>query len=120
MEGMDRRKEIGRRIFKVRQKLRITQKALGKLLYVKHSQISNYETGESYPSIETVIKLAEIGQVSVQWLIMGDYDDKPLEKVLSPQEMRVICILRQVCANEQEMIVKFAEFIEEQHKKEGT
>lgn len=46
-----------------------TQEYLGKALCLSRTTISNYEKGKMQPSIETLIKLSEIFNVTIDELI---------------------------------------------------
>ncbi len=52
-----------------RKSLGLTQDKLASLLNGKKSLISNYENGYSTPDIETLIKLADIFQISLDELV---------------------------------------------------
>ena len=53
----------------LRQQHGLTQEKLANLLNGKKSLVSNYENGYSTPDIETLIKLADIFNVSLDELI---------------------------------------------------
>lgn len=52
-----------------RKSLGLTQEKLANLLNGKKSLVSNYENGYSIPDIHTLIKLADIFQVSLDELV---------------------------------------------------
>lgn len=74
----------------MRNKLVMTQKDLGDFLNVKQNTISAYETGDAYPTIDNLIKLAEISRVSIEWLIMGTDENTPLNKALTKDELQLL------------------------------
>lgn len=53
----------------VRQNKGIKQHELGKLLYVSSGTISNYENGVHFPDVPKLIKLADILEVSTDYLL---------------------------------------------------
>ncbi len=61
--------KIGERIKSLRKEYDFTQKQLADMLNYGHTAISNYETGKNEPSIADLIKLSEIFQVSVDYLL---------------------------------------------------
>jgi len=67
----DLKKEIGERVKLIRSKGRLTLEGLGDLLGVGKSAVFSYEDGNSYPNPESLIKIAELGNVSLDWLITG-------------------------------------------------
>ena len=60
---------IGDMIQELRKDRNLDQKDLAKLLNVTTGTISNYETGTHSPSYESVIKLADYFDVSVDYLL---------------------------------------------------
>lgn len=53
----------------LREKKGFTQKQLAEALYLSKTTISQYENGTHTPSIETFIKLADIFDVSIDYLL---------------------------------------------------
>lgn len=49
----------------------MNQDQFGAVLGVVKSSISGYETGDGSPSIEALLKIASIGNVSIEWLLTG-------------------------------------------------
>jgi len=64
-------KDIGGRIRKVREGMGLSQIEFGNLIGVKGPTISNYEKGETDAGSIPLAKIAEIGKVSLDWLIVG-------------------------------------------------
>ncbi|MDA8166069.1 MAG: helix-turn-helix transcriptional regulator [Desulfobacteraceae bacterium] len=75
---MDTGKEhIGGRIRQIRKRLGRSQKELGlELGGLSDSSISGYEAGEAYPTPEVLAKIAQMGSVSLDWLVTGQ-EEKP-------------------------------------------
>jgi transcriptional regulator with XRE-family HTH domain len=64
--------DIGARIKRIRTELKMTQVDLSKVLKLgSNKAVSFYETGTSAPSLASLIKIAEIGKRSLDWLITG-------------------------------------------------
>lgn len=53
----------------LREKKGFTQKQLSEALYLSKTAVSQYENGTHTPSIETLIKLADIFDVSIDYLL---------------------------------------------------
>ncbi len=66
-------KHIGNNILKLRLGRGLTQEALGKQIGLTPSAISNIEKSISYPSIDTLIKLAEFFGVTLDYLSTDKY-----------------------------------------------
>jgi transcriptional regulator with XRE-family HTH domain len=67
---------IADRIGEVRKKLNLSQEEFGKLVGVRKSTISRYESG-IIPGDENLRKIAEIGNTTIEWLLRGDRPLKP-------------------------------------------
>jgi transcriptional regulator with XRE-family HTH domain len=65
------RSGIGGRIREVRKGLKMGQADLGRELGVTASSVSSYESGEYNASMESLVKIAEMGAVTLDWLITG-------------------------------------------------
>ncbi len=64
--------DFGNRLKELRLQAGLTQKQLGERINVTKSVISYYELQERYPSPETLIKLADVFHVSVDFLLGRD------------------------------------------------
>jgi transcriptional regulator with XRE-family HTH domain len=63
---------LAENIKKVRENLNLNQTEFGKLVGLEtNSAISNYENGKREPDIATLMRIAEIGNVTLDWLIRG-------------------------------------------------
>lgn len=71
------KKSVGERIKSLRKKLQLTQKEFGRLVDKSAGQgiVQNWEAGNNYPSLERIVKIAKLGDVSVNWLLFGDDED---------------------------------------------
>ncbi len=65
-------KDIGKRIRQVRVEKKLSQVDLGKVLGISGAAVSKYETGDSDGGAINLARIAEIGSVSLDWLISGN------------------------------------------------
>ncbi len=65
-------KKLGQRIKTFRCSLKLTQTDLGNYLGVSYQQVQRYEWGKDRPSINTVVNLAKLFKVSVDYLLFGE------------------------------------------------
>lgn len=61
--------KVGNKIRYLRNEYRLTQTQLGEKLGVGKTTISNYETGNSFPDNDMLIRLSEIFNVSTDYLL---------------------------------------------------
>lgn len=71
-------KKIGQLIQEKRKALGYTQQQLAELVGVTNKAVSKWETGEGLPDISLFPVLAEVLDVSVDWLLRGDMTDDAL------------------------------------------
>jgi Predicted transcription factor, homolog of eukaryotic MBF1 len=79
---------ISDKIKKLRQEKRFKQESLAEKIGVSRLMLGKYERGEATPSAETLQKLAQVLEVSIDYLLSGDeksevspnFGDKTLQK----------------------------------------
>lgn len=71
--------ELGSQIKQHRKELGISQDELAARIFVSRQSISNWETGKTYPDIQTLLLLAEAFGVSLDELIKGDVEEMKQE-----------------------------------------
>ena len=86
-------KIFGKRLRQLRREYNMTQADLGEKLGVGKTTISNYETGNSYPDNENILKLSKIFEVTTDYLlgasnvrdrsILTPKDEKDISKTLN-------------------------------------
>lgn len=64
--------ELAGQIKKHRQALGISQEALAEKIYVSRQTISNWETGRTYPDVQSLLLLSVAFDISIDELIKGD------------------------------------------------
>ncbi len=64
--------DIGRRIRDIRKRLSLKGEDLGQILGVSKGAISAYERGEAKVSPAYLIRIAELGKVTLDWLVTGE------------------------------------------------
>ena len=76
------------RLKELREKNGITQKAFANSCNIATSTYNQYETGKRQPDLETLKKLAEKLQVTVDYLLGGEEKEKPVH-VDEPEQGRI-------------------------------
>lgn len=104
------KKSIGARIRKIRNSLGHNQTEFGNLVGASNASISSYEKGDSYPSICVLVRIAQLGGVSIEWLIMGEEATRPiLKKILSEEELRLLAAFDRADPDDQKVILRIVE-----------
>lgn len=68
----------------------LSMKELGEIIGVAESTISQYETGKREPDFETLLKLGEYFNVSVDYLLRGDIAQNEKSPALTKKDERDI------------------------------
>lgn len=62
-------KELGERLRRLRESVKLSQVKMAELFGVKQSSINRYEQGQSAPSLETLVRYADYFDVSLDYLL---------------------------------------------------
>lgn len=63
---------LGKRINEVRKERGITAQSMADMLHINLRSYRNYESGDREPSVESIIKIADILDISVDYLFSRD------------------------------------------------
>ena len=63
---------LGKRINEVRKERGITAQSMSDMLHINLRSYRNYESGDREPSVESIIKIADILDISVDYLFGRD------------------------------------------------
>lgn len=64
--------ELGKNITKIRKQSNLTQDDFAEKYYVTRQTISNWENGKSYPDLETLVKISDDFNISLDILLKDD------------------------------------------------
>ena len=90
MKDTERHNYIGDHIRKLREEKGWTQQVLGKKLGKKTSTISAYETNAKLPSVDCLIEMAELFDVSLDTLVYGDRSNLISIRALRPEQKELM------------------------------
>ncbi|OGO88698.1 MAG: hypothetical protein A2Y24_06520 [Clostridiales bacterium GWE2_32_10] len=96
---------LGERIKKLRINKNLNQEQLAEKLFMKKNYISRYENERVTPPIETIIKLAEIFNVSTDYLL-GVSEIRSRETITT-EEQQLLNEYRELKGNERYQIIGF-------------
>ena len=119
---MMNKKKVGQRIKKRRLELEMTQNEVKNKADIA-SSISEMENGISLPSAESLVKLAKLFQVSVDWILTGSdkaFWDEEKEILLDKKEMQHIRLYRGLNKAEKEFLDKIIELLYQEKQKNDT
>ncbi len=97
---------------KIRKKLNITQVRLSVAIEVSQETISAYEAGKSLPSAETLIKMADFLNTSVDYLLDLTDNSLPVKDIKQESDDELISIYKRLSKEGKEDIVKYAKIRE--------
>lgn len=78
--------EVKNQIRAYRNELGLSQEALAEAIYVTRQTVSNWETGKSYPDIQSLLRLSTLFGISLDQLIKGDADR--MKEKINTEEIR--------------------------------
>lgn len=71
--------ELGKKIIKIREDNNLTQEELAEKYFVTRQTISNWENGKTYPDLETIVKISNDFNISLDILLKED--EKMVKKI---------------------------------------
>ena len=66
--------QVGNRIREERERLGLPQEELARQIFVSRQTVSNWETGKTYPDVQSLLLLSNLFKVSVDSLVKGDVE----------------------------------------------
>ena len=83
--------EVGKNIIKIRKDNNLTQDDLANKYFVTRQTISNWENGKTYPDLETLVKISDDFNVSLDILLKED--NKMIKDISKKQKRYKLIIL---------------------------
>ena len=118
MSDNDIRKRFGLRIKELRKQKKWTQKELAAKLDVRFPQLNKYECGLHAPPMEKLINLAEIFDITVDYLLTGDRtEERPLHNLRLLEHFRA---LEDFETEDQDAVIKLIDAMIVKNKVEGA
>ena len=118
MANKDILKDFGLRVKTLRKQKRWTQKELAAKFDVRPAHLNKYESGLHAPPLEKLIKLAEIFDSTVDYLLTGNRsEERPLHNLRLLERLRA---LEDFQAEDQEAVIKLIDAMIVKNKVEGA
>lgn len=95
---------LGDRIRQLRQQHGWSQAQLSKKLNVHQKQISGYERGIHSPSIELLIRMAELFNVSLDYIAFDNRENKDIIPIADRELMQAVQMIDQLSADDRATI----------------
>ena len=77
--------EVGKRIREERERMGLSQEGLAREVFVSRQTVSNWETGKTYPDVQSLLLLSNLFAVTVDSLVKGDVE--AMEKNIENYEL---------------------------------
>ncbi len=91
MQDQNLRQAFGKRLKELRKQKGWTQKELANQLDIRYSHLNKYENGMHAPPLEKLIQLADIFDVSLDFLVMGlPMEDSPIRNELLHKRFKAL------------------------------
>lgn len=117
---------LDKRLVALRKKLNLTQNELADKLNISRGALSLYELGNRRPDYETLIKLADFFNTSVEYLLGNTDDPRPLKEIIENPGSPLDKLLKEYNIdfynlkefNEEDMkdIIKYIQFVASKKK----
>ena len=113
-------RDFGPRLRDLREHRRLSQRELASLLDIDYMQVYRYEKGVNIPSAETIVKLAQILQVTTDQLLTGRGDAAATApKIRNPKLFDRFQAVDELPKDKQEMALQLLDAILSQHALEN-
>lgn len=86
----------------------LTMKELGEKVGVSESAISQYETGKREADFETILKIGEVLDCSIDYLLRGEQQKKPTpvsEDGLDERDRQLMELMKKLSADQKEFLL---------------
>lgn len=89
--------ELGQHIKGHRARLDMSQEHLAEAIFVSRQTISNWETGRTYPDVQSLLLLSNLFGVSVDDLIKGDVEEMKAVLTAEAKRMNRLSVVMMAC-----------------------
>jgi transcriptional regulator with XRE-family HTH domain len=98
--------DLGTRIQSLRKQANLTQSGLAEKVGISHTQMARYETKNMQPSANVLKKLADIFDVSIDYLVNGNKSEKAAETLNDAELIKYFKQLDKLPDDEKKSILK--------------
>jgi transcriptional regulator with XRE-family HTH domain len=98
--------DLGKRIQELRKKNGLTQQELAKQINISHPQVVRYENKGVQPPADVLSRLADVFDVSIDYLVYGNKSDKVEQTLKDAEVIKQFKQLDQLPDEEKQSILK--------------
>lgn len=98
---------FAKRLKQLRQQKGLSQSELGDLVKIHYTHIGKYERGESSPSLETLIALAQCLNVTIDYLARGNEENAATASIEDKDLLRMFRDVERLSGDEKDTVKKF-------------
>ena len=98
--------ELGKRIQEQRKQIGLTQAQLAAKIEISHTQLTRYESKDIQPPADVLQRLANIFDVSIDYLVNGNKSDKVEQTLKDAELIKQFKQLDQLPEDEKKSILK--------------
>lgn len=115
---MKNKEAIGIRLRIARQRKEMLQKRVAKILGINPGTLSNYEAGKREPDNETLIKLCNLYDVTIEYILNGTIQSNNKNSVLnlSEREKELLTLFNTLSKEGQDYLLQSGEMIKKLDK----
>lgn len=96
------------RLKELRAKKNLYQKDIATMLGIDRTTYAKYETGDSEPNLETLLKLSEIFEVSTDYLLGREQKEKlptVTDEELDVQDRRLLDLMKELTVDQKDFLL---------------
>lgn len=109
-------KGLGNRLKQARNKRGLTQTQAGDAVGISYGTLSGYERDYRNPDHETLIKLSELYQVSVSWLLGAEHLNSEQNEKRTQLEEELLTMFRSLSVEGQNWLLQSIDMIKRSRK----
>jgi transcriptional regulator with XRE-family HTH domain len=112
------RKNFGKRLKELRKQKKWTQKELAAMINAQFPQLNKYECGLNFPPVDKLIKLAEVFDTTVDYLLAGNHAEQ--NSLHNLRLLERFQELEEFSNEDQEAVIKLIDAMIVKNKVEGA
>ncbi|HEX9982173.1 MAG TPA: helix-turn-helix transcriptional regulator [Thermoanaerobaculia bacterium] len=104
-------KEFGFRLYQFREQRQLSMAELARQIGIDYMQVHRYERGQSVPSLETAVRLANVLQIPLDVLVTGKEAPVPVAPIRNARLLQQVQELETLPPERQELASRLLEAV---------